>query len=165
MSCTRILAKYTSIWVNWLCFRNIVIKGCWFRPFCWWQPIEAIEFDWTIFPWRCSAPHNAILYTIPIPGSPDQCDLESCWKYTKTNFAHQISSNQTQKWFKWDSYLSRMHDTNRLSTSAGSIFSSVEMKGIAIRVYGRINLIRTCVRMLRNKSGRKADWRAECYIE
>lgn len=45
-----------------------------------------------------------------------------------------------------------MHETNKFSTSDGSMFNSVEINGIAMRVYGRINLMSTCVRMFLSKS-------------
>lgn len=49
-------------------------------------------------------------------------------------------------------HLSRMQETRRLSTSQASMFSSFEMNGICILVYGVINLMSTCVRMLRSRS-------------
>lgn len=62
-------------------------------------------------------------------------------------------------------YLSKIQETSKLSTSAGSIFNSVEMNGMAMRVYGRINLINTCVRILRNKSEMKRiAWNFLCIV-
>jgi hypothetical protein len=49
-------------------------------------------------------------------------------------------------------HLSRMQDTSRLSTSQASMFSSFEMNGMCILVYGVINLISTWVRILRSRS-------------
>ena len=45
-----------------------------------------------------------------------------------------------------------MQLTRRDSTSATGILSSFEMKGIRIRVYGRISAIMTSVRIFFNKS-------------
>lgn len=58
----------------------------------------------------------------------------------------------------FDTYSSRMHVTNKFSTSSGSMFNSVEMNDIAIRVYGRINLISTCVRIFRSKSVKNQEF-------
>lgn len=49
-------------------------------------------------------------------------------------------------------HLSRMQETSKLSTSAGSMFSSLEMKVIAILVYGFISFTSTCVRMFLRRS-------------
>lgn len=49
-------------------------------------------------------------------------------------------------------YLSNIQETRRLSTSLASMFSSFEMKGMWILVYGFINLIKTCVLIFLSRS-------------
>lgn len=126
-------------------------KGRVAKPSCSPQQRPRTESGWTTCPVHCTWPHTVTPCPAPAPDSPDLSVPGWYCNNTKiteknTNYIPKPPLTSTR------THLSRMQDTSKLSTSAGSIFSSLEMNVIAIRVYGLISFTRTCVRMFRRRS-------------
>jgi len=132
-------------------------------PFCWQLRGAELPADLSTCLGHCNVLHTQIVCPALVPGSPDQYGHVSCWKCNKCMYAmkmymvveallHTCISSAQMESSTHHTYLSRMQDTSRLSTSQASIFSSFEMNGMCILVYGVINLISTWVRILRSRS-------------
>jgi hypothetical protein len=116
-------------------------------------------------PEHCSVLRTQTVCQALVPGSPGQYGHVSYCKiqiHIQFEHTHQnLLRNILLARYGWrlikhytfvSTDLSRMQETRRLSTSQASIFSSFEMNGMCILVYGVINLMSTCVRMLRSRS-------------